>query len=69
MTSDVGEGAGMLLYEVQILLAHLPDRGVATREQGWVVQVTLYNRPQKGMAQMEWLDYVFFYKGFYTAAS
>ena len=41
MGPDVGEGAGVLPHNVQVLLGQLPHSRAAALEQGRVVQVSL----------------------------
>lgn len=39
---DIGQRAGVLAHNVQVLLSQLPDGRAAALKQSWVVQVALW---------------------------
>lgn len=47
MSPDVGEWAGVLLYNLQVLLSQLPHSRAPALKQGRVVQVTLWEVGKK----------------------
>ena len=44
VASDIGQQTGMLVDEAQVLVWHLPYWGIFTAEEGWITQVTLWNK-------------------------
>ena len=60
VTSHVGDRTGVPLHQLQVLLRHLPHRGLLPREQGGVVEVALCRGTQvlRVFSDMtEWGDY------------